>query len=141
MKSGSNVRMLLVVGLVPVLMALAYAGWTLYSRSLENQRLEQIDKAKQAENNRRFLELYGSDSLKILNFYASPGQIRRGSKALLCYGVLNAKSVELDPPVEAVHPAVSFCFNVAPAKTITYTLSAEGRNGGRATRPVTITVK
>jgi hypothetical protein len=124
-----------------VLVAFVYAGWVLYSRSRENQRLEQIDKEKQAENNRRFLELYGSGPVKISFFYARSGQIPSGSKALLCYGVLNAKSVELDPPVEPVHVALSYCFNVAPAKTTTYTLSAEGKDGGKATQPVTITVK
>jgi len=134
-------RTLLLIGLAPLLAAFVYAGWTLYSRSQENQRLEQMDKAKQAENNRRFLELYGSDSVKILSFYARSGQIRRGETGLLCYGVLNAKSVELDPPVEPVHPALSYCFNVAPLKTITYTLSVEGKAGGKATQAVTIVVR
>jgi len=141
MAQGLSARRLLGIGLAFVLVALVYAGWTLYSRSQENSRLEKIEKAKQAEYDRKFLDLYGSDSVKILDFYASAAQIQRGSKALLCYGVLSAKSVELDPSVEPVHPALSYCFNVTPAKTTKYTLTADGKSGGKATQTVTIIVK
>lgn len=134
-------RKLLLIGLVPVLIALIYSGWVLYSRSQENQRLEQVEKAKQAERDRRFLELYGSDAVKISGFYARSAEIRRGTAALLCYSVLNAATVQLDPPVEPVHPALSYCFNVSPTKTTTYTLKADGRNGGTATESITIAVK
>ena len=132
---------LLLIGLGLILAASAYTGWVFYSRSQENHRQEQIEKAKQAEDNRKFLQLYGSDAVKISNFYANPVQIRRGGASLLCYSVLNAASLHLDPPAEPVHPALSYCFNVAPAKTTTYTLAAEGKAGGTATQSLTVVVK
>jgi hypothetical protein len=141
MAQGLSARRLLVIGLALVLAALVYTCLVLYLRSQENRRLEQIEKAKQVENDRRFLDLYGSESVKILDFYASAAEIQRGTKALLCYGVLSAKSVELDPPVEPVHPALSYCFNVTPAKTTKYTLTADGKSGGKATQSVTIIVR
>ena len=55
--------------------------------------------------------------------------------------MLNAKSVELDPPVEPVHPAVGYCFNVAPPKTTTYTLKVKGKNGHVVEKQLTIEVK
>lgn len=63
---------------------------------------------------------------RITQFYASPPKIAAGDSALLCYGVQDVAWVKLDPPVEPVHPALSRCFAVAPAKTTEYTLSVEG---------------
>lgn len=132
---------LLLLGLGLILTASVYTGWVFYSRSRENHGREQIEKAKKAEDNRKFLQLYGSDAVKISNFYANPVQIRRGGASLLCYSVLNAEALHLDPPAEPVHPALSYCFNVAPTKTTTYTLTAEGKGGGKATQSITVIVK
>jgi hypothetical protein len=63
---------------------------------------------------------------RILNFYASPPSIEKGSDALLCYGVEGASWVKLEPDVEKLNPALSRCFQVSPAVTTTYTLSVEG---------------
>jgi hypothetical protein len=141
MAGSFDTRKLLVAGLGPVLAAFLYAGWVLYSRWSTDRQMEEVNRAKQVEYDRRFLNQYGSDAVKISFFYAKAGEIRRGTNALLCYGVLNAKAVTLDPPVEALHPAFSYCFNVTPAKTTTYTLNVEGRSGGKATQPVTVVVK
>jgi hypothetical protein len=89
--------------LVGIVIAAAYDGWVFYSRWL-----------------------------KILNFYASPGSIRRGEKANVCYGVFGAKSVRIDPPVEELHPAVAHCLQVSPAKTTEYKLVAEDGAGHSA---------
>jgi hypothetical protein len=132
---------LLMIGLAPVLAACVYAALVFYSRSRENQHLEEMERAKQAERDRKFLSIYGSDRVRFSHFYARSGKIRAGSTDLVCYGVINAKSVRMDPPVEAVHPAANYCFNVAPAKTTTYTLSAEGKAGGTATESLSITVE
>src|SRR5690348_12001607 len=63
---------------------------------------------------------------RILNFYASPPSIEKGSDALLCYGVEGASWVKLEPDVEKLNPALSRCFQVQPEVTTTYTLSVEG---------------
>jgi len=41
--------------------------------------------------------------VRITQFYAQP-VLARGEKTSLCYGVENAKTVKLDPPVERVWP-------------------------------------
>jgi len=132
---------LLLAGLAPVLVAMVYAAWVFYSRSSEDRRLEEQEHAKQAARDRQFLAIYGSEAVVFSHFYARSWKIRAGATDLVCYGVINAKSVRLDPPVEAVHPAANYCFNVAPAKTTTYTLTADGKAGGTAKETLTITVQ
>jgi hypothetical protein len=74
-----------------------------------------------------------SEELKILQFYVTPPAVPRGGKALICYGVLNAVKLELDPPVEEVKPALNRCFDVRPRATATYRLTATGKNGTTVT--------
>ena len=64
----------------------------------------------------------------------------KGGKALLCYSVENATAVRLDPPVEKVWPAISRCFEITPAKTSTYALSAESSDGQTVSKSVTVQV-
>lgn len=77
---------------------------------------------------------------KIIHFYASPGAIARGERATMCYGVENAASVVLHPPVERVYPAFNRCFTVEPASTTTYTFSAKSSSGVTVSENLTITV-
>jgi hypothetical protein len=72
-------------------------------------------------------------------FYANPPELPRGAKGVLCYGVEFADSVELDPPVERVWPAVSRCFDIAPKQDTTYRLTAKGP-GGETSKEVGVTV-
>lgn len=68
---------------------------------------------------------YGK-SVRILQFFTPTREIGPGGKALLCYSVVNATEVRLDPPVERLWPALSRCFEVTPGKSTRYTLTAEG---------------
>jgi len=77
----------------------------------------------------------GGAPAKILNFYASPATMEKGSDVLLCYGVEEADWVKLDPPVEQLTPALARCFQVKPEVTTEYTLSVAG-----ASQKVTVTV-
>jgi len=74
---------------------------------------------------------YAGDELKVLNFLASPGTVRRGEAALLCYGVLNAESVTIEPHFEDLKPSLSRCLQVRPEKTTEYRLEASGRTPGK----------
>ena len=56
-------------------------------------------------------------------------------------GVVNAKEVRLDPPVEKVWPSMSRCFDVAPANTPHYTLTAEAADHKPVTASLDITVQ
>jgi hypothetical protein len=71
--------------------------------------------------------------------YASPAEVGRGEKTLLCYGVENAKTVWLAPPRRELSAALSRCVDVDPAGTTTYTLTVEG-DGGSTKQDVTVTV-
>lgn len=66
---------------------------------------------------------------RITHFYISPAAIEAGQEAFLCYGVENARSVRLQPPVEALRPAYSRCIQVSPRRDTRYTLIAEGADG------------
>jgi hypothetical protein len=77
--------------------------------------------------------------VRITQFYASPAQIARGEKTLLCYGVENAKTVWVAPPRRELSAALSRCVDVEPTETTTYTLTAEGE-GAPARQDVTVAV-
>lgn len=76
-----------------------------------------------------FMRIYGGSAVKILQFYAREGELIEGNKSVLCYGVLNAKSVRIEPPVEGVTPSLNRCVEVAPERETRYTLTAEGVDG------------
>ncbi|MFN7996029.1 MAG: hypothetical protein U0Q18_20635 [Bryobacteraceae bacterium] len=80
-------------------------------------------------------------SVTILNFYASPGIITEGDNTTLCYGVAKAKTVRLDPPVQALSPSLNRCIQVAPEQDTQYTLTASGEDGRTVSESFTIQVK
>ena len=117
-----------------ILAAVAYDGWFFYSRGLRAREAERTTQAKEAEEARRTIDMLGGGQLKILNFYASPGSIRSGEHANLCFGVYGAKSVRIEPPVEALHPAVAHCLQVSPSRSTEYKLVAEDGLGHTVTQ-------
>lgn len=78
--------------------------------------------------------------VKILQFYSSVGSIRVGEKAMLCYGVENAKSVRIAPLMEGEAPSSKRCFEVSPLHTTHYTILAEGFDGHVAMQSLTLPV-
>lgn len=117
---------------IPIIVAALYTSWILYQRH--------VDATRPAPPPADPMAKYGT-SVKILTFYAGPGEIERGGKALMCYGVVNAQQVRLDPPVEKLWPALSRCFDVHPAKTTHYTLTAEGADHRTVSQSIDIAVK
>ena len=124
-----------------VLLAALYTAWVFASRWNDNRRVEQAAAAQHSKLDREITELYGSGRLKILSFYVSPGLIRRGEKALVCYGVVNARTLRLDPAVERVWPSASRCFSVMPDRETHYTLTAEDAEGHTVTESFVLQVK
>src|SRR5580692_3132428 len=59
--------------------------------------------------------------VRILRFYASVGVVLTGESAQLCYGVENAKSVHISPPLPGVYPSARRCLQVVPEHTTHYT--------------------
>ena len=82
-----------------------------------------------------------SGPVKILNFYANVGAVTAAQKALLCYGVENAKSVRISPTVPGVYLALNRCLEVVPERTTHYTILAEGYDGAVATQSFTLPVQ
>ena len=117
---------------IPVLLTALYIGWVFWQRYEEQAppppKVEQDPLAK-----------YG-EAVKIVQFYTATRSIPRGGKATVCYGVVNAKEVRLDPPVERVWPAMSRCFDVTPSHTTRYTLTAEGADHQPVSESLEITV-
>ena len=124
-----------------MVMAGLWTGWTLYSRRQSALEEERQSKQKQAEADQKIVAAFGGDQLTILGFAADPGSVSAGGRALICYGVSNAKKVSIEPTVEAIKPALSHCLEVFPKKTTTYTLRAEGENGNTKTKALTIRVR
>ena len=79
--------------------------------------------------------------LRILSFYAAPGVLLQGDSASVCYSVRHARAVRLDPPVATVRPTLNACFELEPANTGTYKLTAEGEDGRIISESLTITVE
>ena len=53
----------------------------------------------------------------------------RGETADLCYGVVNATKVTIEPKVEDSKPSSYHCLTIAPRATTTYTITASERQG------------
>jgi hypothetical protein len=81
-----------------------------------------------------------SEPVKIVAFYARDLTVTEGGSTVLCYGVSDAKSVRLDPPVESITPSLNRCIEVRPKSETIYTLTAEGSDGQTVSQSVTIRV-
>lgn len=77
---------------------------------------------------------------KVTQFYAPQPLLPKGLKGTLCYGVENAKKVELSPAVEEVWPSLSHCIEIAPKVKTKYTLTAYGDDGSKDTKTVDVNV-
>ena len=121
--------------------ALLYVGWIFFGRWQENRALEQRAAEKRRVMDQHTVESLGGKRLEIQSFYASPGVVRRGETAQLCYGMANAKKVTLEPPAGPVWPSYSRCLDVSPTKETTYTLTVEDGQGNSKSATVTIRVR
>lgn len=79
--------------------------------------------------------------LKIIMFYGSPGVIDAGETVSICFGVQNAKSVRIDPPLAELKPTFNRCLETAPVKDTRYTLTAEDGNGKVVTESFELKVR
>ncbi len=141
-QSGSVLRAILPYTTVALIIAALYVAWTFYSRHESNRRAEEAAEAQRAEANKRVGELiYGSGEIKFTTFGADNGVLKRGETTELCYGVVNAKTVKLDPPVEQAKPSYHHCLEIAPKRTTTYTITAEDGKGNSKSESITVQVK
>lgn len=95
-----------------------------------NRRLgEQRQQREPPDGFAEFERAYGGTAVKIVQFYSREGTLFEGSTTVLCYGVANARSVRIEPPVEGVAVSINRCVEVAPERDTRYTLTAEGNDG------------
>ena len=128
-----------------LLILLVYSGWIMLTRWQENKQLEdraaEQARAKEKLEAQQTVESLGGDRFDILSFYVSPGAIHRGDSAQLCYGVSNAKTVTLDPPVAEMWPSASRCIDIKPTKTTNYTLTATDAQANKKSVSVQLKVQ
>lgn len=124
---------------VATIAALLYFGWLFTSRHLADRRLE---RARQPQQAAPFEDIRGNDTtVRILHFYAGPGTLTEGDKAILCYGVANARSVAVSPPIGPISPSFNRCLEIAPEQDTRYTLTATGADGRTVSESFLIQVK
>ena len=128
-----------------ILLVMCYVGWVFYSRWHENHAINEEVTTERKEKDQRdaaaTVDSLGGSEFKIISFYASPGEIRRGDTVTMCYGVSNAKSVSIEPPVGETWPSVSRCMQITPKKTTKYTFTANDGTGSTKTAELTIVVR
>jgi hypothetical protein len=124
---------------IPIVAAILYLGWVF---GFQRGRFG-IGSPPQAINTaakQEFDRTYSGDSVKIINFYPRDTILTEGNKTLLCYGVTNAKSVRIDPPVDGVSPALSRCVEVEPKHETHYTLTATGADGRSVSQSTSVQI-
>jgi len=113
-----------------LVIAILYVVYTFYTRHQADVRAQASLEAKQEASRKRTVDaVFGNGEIKFTSFSLDASQIERGQSARLCYGVVNATSVKLDPPVENLKPTYLHCLDIAPKKTTTYTITADDGKG------------
>jgi hypothetical protein len=127
---------------VGIVLGALYVGWTFYSRKLQDDQAEHAFAAKKEAARKRQADLiFGSGEVKIVSYSVDKASIPRGESANLCYGVINATKVVLEPHVEDSKPSAYHCLTVEPVSTTTYTLTASNDQGQSKTLSVTVRVR
>ena len=139
----SRLKAILPYTTVAMIIAALYMGWTLYSRHQENEEAQRALAAKKEARNQQVVDqVFGSGEIKITTFGADTGVLRRGQTTHLCYGVVNAKTLKIEPTLsEPVKPTWQHCAEIAPKTTTTYTLTATDGAGNTKSASLTIQVK
>jgi hypothetical protein len=115
---------------VLLVIAILYVAYTFYNRHQADVRAQAEVEARQEATRKRTVDaVFGDGEIRFTSFSLSASQIQRGQSARLCYGVVNATSVRLDPPVEALKPTYQHCLDIAPKKTTAYTITADDGKG------------
>ena len=132
MRKFRNLTWFVVAGVV------LYSGYILLSRRMADQRWEDAQRKEAPKN------VPGvpppSAGVKILQFYTSTPAVARNERALLCYGVANAKAARIEPAVEEIKPSLSRCIEAHPQRSTTYTLHATGHDGNTVSSSIEVTV-
>ena len=130
-------RIILWLGILLVIGAL-YDGAIFYGRWRSGRNAENARAAKEAADAQRTVDALGGGGLRILNFYAATSSAGPGSHEEICYGVMGAKTVRLEPAVAVMWPAISRCLTVPRPKNAKYKLIAEDAAGHSVTKTLLV---
>jgi hypothetical protein len=78
--------------------------------------------------------------VRIVQFYAREAVVTEGGSTVICYGVMNAKAVRIEPPVADIWPSLNHCIDVRPARETRYTLTAQGADGTSVSQSFTLQI-
>lgn len=141
-ESKSPLRTVLPYTTVAVIIAALYVGWTFWSRyQSAKQATEAVEQQKAQAQKEVYDQISQHGELTFTTFEAADGVLKRGQTTQLCYGVVNAKTVKLDPPVEDSKPSFRHCLDISPKHTTTYTITADDGAGHTKTASLTVRVK
>ena len=132
-------KRILLSGIGAAALAIAYLAGVAVTRYKADRDLQQRLDARTAQKYRGAGANTGTD-VKILQFYAGNGEVDRGDHTVVCYGVENARSVRLDPPIEQIEPSLNRCIAVTPQRTTEFKLMAAGRDGREVSEAFTVKV-
>jgi hypothetical protein len=124
---------------VALAVAIAQLAWTWLQRHDSDLKVRRMLAGRAARPHEALPD--AGPGLKIEQFYARSGEITDAEDTVICYGVRNARSVRLEPPVEKLTPSLTRCFFVSPKQDTRYTLTAEGIDGATATESFEVKVR
>ncbi len=107
----------------------AYLGWVFTSRYTANRAWRPAPDPEMARRFAEFERVYGGTAVRILQFYSPTGDLMEGDHTTICYGVVNARAVRMEPAADGVGVSLNRCVPVSPEQDTRYTLIAEGRDG------------
>ena len=140
--SGSVLGKIIPFTSIGVLVAALYVAWTFYARHQSELDAQKAAETRQEEQRQRTVrEVFGNGEIKFTMFSADTGLLKRGDHTQLCYGVENAKTVRLDPPVQPLEPTYRRCIEISPKTTTTYTITADDGKGHTQSHSLTVHVQ
>jgi hypothetical protein len=139
----SPLAVLLPYTTVGVLLAALYVAWTFYSRHESTRKAEEAAQMEKERARKRVVDqVYGSGEVRFSIFSAGSAAVRRGERTQLCYGVVNANTVKIEPSVgEELKPTYRHCIEIRPPKTTTYTITASNEKGESKSESLTVQVR
>ncbi len=137
----SLIRKLLPFTSAAVVIVALYVGWVFYSRWETGREEERAQSDARTREAQKVVEAYGGNKVTVLSLSLSAVAIHRGESAQLCYGVSNAKTVTISPPVGDVWPSMYRCLDISPKTDTTYTLTAEDGQGHSDSKAIKIRVE
>jgi hypothetical protein len=141
-ESKSILRSILPYTMAAVIIAALYVAWTFWSRYQDaKQAAEAAEERKAQAQKEVYDQISQHGELTFTTFEAADGVLKPGQTTELCYGVVNAKTVKLDPPVENIKPSFRHCLDISPKHTTTYTITADDGAGHTKTASLTVRVK